>query len=512
MLEKSKLIFVLLLTIVLALPVHAQDTNPTPQPEQGFIIRWSQEIVYPAGIRFEVTVGLPELQSATLVIQPEDRAEVTIPVDLNTAIFVGGDNPQIEYFWEFPQNNPPLLFRDITFRWQVSAANNQTARIDDQFTFFDARVNWLRDVEIGDNIRLTLPNTVPDNATPIYNRTGIEQFRSDLNQVADLLIVNLGAIPDFNSLIYTGELKPECVTNAQAELVAVNPISKQEMPCDPATAEAILATSGYGLLQSPTTGLETIQMMVVDVLTRQSYGERWTGKNVPEWFQVGLGLFYSPALKSELSTPLAAAARTGSLLRLDDMSVRPVDRQRADLWQAESYGLVVYIASQIGTEGLFRLANIGEAESFDAAYQAALGKSPAVLVGDFGRWLFTDAGLGAFSFTPYQEATFTPTPSRTPTATLTRTATTTLTLTTTPTVTGVLSLTPLPTRTLTRTPTAAPATATPRPAGSLNSPTPTPVPPITPQAQNTLALGVLLFLGGLVLVAIIALLLTRPRR
>jgi hypothetical protein len=512
---KLKLIFIFLLMNVLSSPVYAQDTNPTLQPEQNFIVRWSQEIIYPAGIQFSVTAGLPlpELQSATLVIQPETREIITIPIDLNLATVVGGDNPQIEYFWTFPQNNPPLLFRDIAFKWQFSATNNQMARIEDKFIFRDARVNWLRDVEVEDRIRLTLPNTVPDNATPIYSRSGIEQFRADLKQVAGLLASNLGSIPDFSLLIYSGSLKPVCDRNAQSEPIAVGPTSKREVACDPAVAESILAGSGYSLLQSPSAGLARIQTTVVDTITQQSYAERWAGKNVPEWFQAGLGLFYAPALKSELGVPLVGAARTGSLLRVDEMGDVPVEGQNQDLWQAQSYGMVLYIASQIGTDGLFQLANdVGEAVSFDSAYQTAMGKSLDVLISDFSRWLFTDSALTVFSFTPYQPVTPTPTPSRTATPTLTLTATATPTLTPTATVTGVLSRTPVPTLTLTRTPTAAPPTNTPRPAGSLNSPTPTPVPPITPESQNTLALGVLLFLGGLVLVAIIGLILTRPRR
>lgn len=185
------------------------------------------------------------------------------------------------------------------------------------------------------------------------------------------------------------------------------------------------------------------------------------GGNVPEWFREGLTEFDS-ALKVELNAPVLIASRSNSLLQLDVMAKAPAPNSNIDLWRSESYGLVVYVASQIGVDGLFKLAsNAGTATSFEAAYQTALGKPIDTLLGSFGRWLFTNAAAGAFTFTVYQAATPSPTPTRTPTITRTPTPTNTATFTPTPTVTGVLSLTPLPSRNPTFTSTPAPATNTP---------------------------------------------------
>ncbi|MEZ4667392.1 MAG: hypothetical protein R3E39_05660 [Anaerolineae bacterium] len=513
-LERLKYVVVFVLIANACIVVSAQNAEPTRQPDQGIIVRWGYEIIYPAAIRFEITAGLPlsELQSATLVIEPEGRTTTSISVDLNKTAFVGGDNPQFEYVWQLPEASPPLLFRNVTFRWLLSSANNPTSQIEDQLKFFDTRVTWLQDIDIGNNTRLTIPVTTPDTSTPIYSHTGLEQFRMGLRNVTDLLMKNLGTLPQLNILVYGGQLRPVCEKNEIDEPVASGPVSRREVPCDPVTAQNILSDSGYVFLESPTIGLDTIEDSVAEALAKISYEEVWSGRNVPEWFREGLARLFVPSSKADLGASLASAARTGGLLKLSEMNTKAADGQHAEFWQMQSYGMVVYIASQIGTDGLFKLADsIASSTSFDAAYEAAVGRPVNLLISEFNSWIFTNAGVNAFSFSPYRAATFTPTPSRTPTLTPTLTATTTPTLTLTPTVTGVLSLTPLPTNTLTRTPTAAPPTTTPRPAGSLNSPTPEP-PTVTTQAsQNTLIVGVLLFLGGLVLVAIVALIITRPR-
>ena len=79
-----------------------------------------------------------------------------------------------------------------------------------------------------------------------------------------------------------------------------------------------------------------------DYIVRQSYAQKWSGKNIPQWFQTGLVDFYSPDLKVELSAPLLSAARSNSLLTLDVMAQPPTTNTNAELWRAESYGLVVY--------------------------------------------------------------------------------------------------------------------------------------------------------------------------
>ncbi len=494
---------------------HAQSTNPTPQAEQAFIQEWSQEVIFPAAVRFRLTLALPpeQVSAATLTIKSDSRPTVTIPLDLSSAIVVGGQVTGIAYIWQLPSDTPPLLFKDITFDWQATSQSGQSAKIEDKFIFADQRVNWLNDLPITSSIKLTLPNgsSASTTSTPTaYSRTGLDNLSTNLKQVSDLLSNNLGSAPTFNLLIYDTTQLPICTKNAKGESVAVSVDGNVELPCIPATADQIFTASGYTTLKLKSTTLANVQTAVTDFIVRQSYAQKWSDKTVPKWFQTGLTDFYSPDLKVELGAPLLIAARSNSLFPLDVMAQAPTANTNTELWRAESYGLVVYITSQIGVDGLFKLAtNAGTSTSFEAAYQTALGKPIDTLLDNFRRWLFSDGALDAFTFTPYQVATPTPTPSRTPTVTRTPTPTSTATFTLTPTVTGVLSITPLPSRTPTWTPSPAPATNTPRAAGSLN----TPVPVLVKIANNSnLNIGIVILIIGILIVAVAAVILFRPRR
>ncbi len=499
--------------------VQAQSGNPTPQPEQAFIQKWTQEIIFPSAIRFTLVLALPpsQINLATLVIKPETRPSITIPMDLDASVTVGGEITEIVYIWQIPSDNPPLLFRDVEFEWRVTANGTQNATIFDMFTFSDQRANWLRDLEISKQLKITLPNGLPSTTTdtPAYSRASIDEFTVNLKRVSDLLTANLGNLNAFDLLIYDKKLLPICSPNAKGELVTFGLSSNSEVSCDPASADRIFTDSSYVMLSVDSSSLGDIQTVVSDYVVRKSYEQAWGGKDIPQWFQTGLALLYSPALKAELGAPLFNAARTNSLLHLDVMAKLPTENVSNSFWQSESYGLVVFIASRIGIDGLFKLStNVAQASSFASAYSEATGMPLETLVDNFRQWLFTDSAVGSFAFTPYQEATPSPTASRTPTATNTPTPTTTPTLTPTPTVTGVLSLTPLPSRTATLIPTIAPATNTPRPAGSLN--TATPISALTVPTNNTtnnnLTIGLLIFLVGAIIVAVVALILLRPKR
>ncbi len=493
---------------------HAQATNPTPQPEQGVIQQWSQEILFPAAIRFRVTIALPPAQvsAATLTIKPETRTSVNVPIDLASSIIVGGEITELAYNWQIPADNPPLLFKDITFDWQITSQSGESANIEDKFTFADERTHWLQDYAVSSNLKLTLPDGKPatSTVTPTYTRTGLDNLTTNLKQVTDLLSTNVGSLPNFNLLIYDIAQFPLCSKNAKGETVVTSADGGVEVTCTPTTADQIFAASGYTALKLNASKLGDIQSAVSDYIVTQAYSQNWSGKTIPEWFKSGITDFYSPDSKFELGAPILSAARTNALLPINVMAQPPTTN--TDFWRAESYGLVVYIASQVGVDGLFKLAkNAGTADSFDSAYQTALGKPISTLLDNFRRWLFTDAALSAFTFTPYQAATPSPTPSRTPTLTQTPTTTPSATFTPTATVTGVLSPTPQSTFTPTWTASPAPATNTPRPAGSLS--TPTPVPVQTPIGNTSrLNAGIIVLVVGVIIVAIAALILFRPRR
>jgi hypothetical protein len=272
-------------------------------------------------------------------------------------------------------------------------------------------------------------------------------------------------------------------------------------------AELIFNFSGYHLIDS--SRANSAQEAIVADLTDSFYQASWGNKAVPEWFRAGLQQFYSPSPKTSLLPLVLTAARNDRLFALSEMSAAPV--RDVDVWRAQSYGMVLYIASQRGVPALFRLANeIGTAETFEAAYQSAVGQPLNMFLANWERWIFTQDAAVAFAYTPYQANTPTPTPTSSPTpfpATETPTLTFTPTFTVTATVTGNLSPTPLPTRTLTPTGQPGTPTVTPRPAGSLNTPTPLPVQSVTPVDSSVRIVGIGIII--LLLVIIIGMLYRR---
>ncbi len=519
---RLKLTLVILFTVIVSgysVSIRAQSSNPTPQANQGSILSWAQEVIFPMAVRFTISIGLPpdQVTGATLTIKPDSRPSVTVPLDLSTSVIVGGDITGLAYVWTLPTDSPPLLFRDIVFDWQITTSNGQTASIEDKFLFADQRVSWLQDVPVTNNLKLTLPNGKPSTGTvtSVYSRTGLDDLSTNLKQITDLLNKNLDSIPTLSILINDTTKQPICSKNKQGESVAVGLLSNTEVPCVTASANAIYTASGYNVVELPSVSFSTIQSAVAEYIVQQAYQRAWAGKNIPAWFQEGLTKFYNPGLKTELNGPVLNAARTNNLLSLSIMQSPAQNTPSADLWNSQSYGLVVYIASQIGVDGLLKLARTaGTADTFETTYQTATGKPLNQLLENFRRWLFSDAAIGAFTFTPYQPPTPSPTPTRTPTVTKTPTATITPTFTLTPTVTGVLSITPLPSRTPTFTPTPAPATNTPRPAGSLNTLTPAPartsLEPTVPNSNITIGITILAIGGIIILIA--AYILFRPRR
>ena len=554
-----KFLVILFAICVWVAPALAQDS----QPDQGFILGTSSEVIFPQAIRFSVTLSrlFSDLASASLSIQPEGQSPIVVNVDLEAAAVLRDPYAELDYMWPIPSANPPHLFRKITFTWRVITAKDETAQYENSLIFTDQRAEWVQEIDDTGNLSLTMPafgllpesvqiaqatnqspatpqgnspagtpvqsNVVPtpesSGAEPVTpqiaftpsgpqptsdspDTSGADQMRRNLQPVYDLLAANTGRNPSLNLLIYSDVFPPGCTRNSDGKSVAVAPFSGTEIPCDNTLANAIIGASGFELVQSDSNSLNRIQAAIISHLVDRFYEVSWQGKGVPEWFRLGLQQFYSPTLKTTYYPTLLNAARNAALLPLDQLGSSGAS---VDLATAQSYGLTLYIADQVGLRGLYELANV-DSDSFANAYQTIMGRSLSSLPDYWEHWIFTNQAVSDFSFSAYQPTTPTPTATRTLTPTLTPTLTFTLTPTFTPTVTGTLSATPSPTQTPTRTPTPAPPTRTPRPAGSLNTATPVPIQAVNPlETLSTpfAALGILTV--GLVLIAVFALLLLR---
>jgi hypothetical protein len=280
-----------------------------------------------------------------------------------------------------------------------------------------------------------------------------------------------------------------------------------QLPCDSeAPANTIYAPNGYTLVELPSISEGSVRDYVIAQLFDQWHAALWDGVEVPAWFREGLRTFYRFGGKPTEYQTVLNAARTGGLLRTLD--IIPAGDAGRTLWAAQSYGLVLYMAEQVGVDGLFAVARaLGEGQSLAEAYAMAGGDALAGLSTAWANWLFTPMAASAYGYSPYLPTTPTPTQPPTLTPTITRTFTPSRTPTITPSITGIVSPTPGPSRT--PTPTLTPS-LTLRAPGSLPIPTQTTTPDPTAAASaegdgrlligiGLIALGVVVALGAFVL-------------
>jgi hypothetical protein len=512
--RRLRLLCLALLIAVSVMGANARAQTPiptvTPNPN-GLIYFISSEVIFPDAIRFRVVINRPKdaLASATLTVQPKGQVAINIPVNIADSLVFNEQFSELAYLWHVPRDNPPHIFNEVAFGWEIVTNGQETARAGATFLFSDPRATWKQDVDPDGLIDLTAPDTVDARAA-----------RTSVSDIYALMAANVGAKPKLNVVLYSNALLMDpCEDNGKGQQVVVGLESKVEVPCDPTLAEVVWRASGYTPLQIPTGEVNGTQVALTGLLVDAFYGTAWQGKKVPDWFRMGLMRFYLPDVKSDLLPAARNASRGNQLLALSAMAAMPArSAPEFNVWQAQSYGMVLYIANQIGVPGLFTLANaIGTADSFETAYQQAMGQPVSALIPAWRTWLFRGAAVSAYNYTPYLPQTPTPTVTRTPTPfplTPTPVPSDTPTLTPTATVTGIHTPTPLPTRTPILTDTPAPPTVTPRPANSVSMfPTATPVPiQVESGGQGLTPLRTVIVGIAIVLLAILAALYVRMSR
>ncbi len=416
----------------------------------GFVADGSTEIIFPQAVRFSVNLTIPATQvtDASLTITWPGHDPVNLPVDVKQVSLVYGE-PQARLIYLWTISDPPPLFSEVSYQWSFTAADGSTGTLNDSFVFADPRVDWVRSVDPQGQFNLTVPRNLG---------TLIDAAQ----QMRTLLEKNTGQTLHTNLLIYP--MQPDCMSVSDANPSATAEPDATAAPCPSGLLDQLLA--GYDLLV--VTPDVTAEDDVASRLVQQAYAPLWDQKAVPLWFQAGLSRFYETSLKNALLPPVQQAARSRTLYNLSQMA--DASLPASALWQAQSYGMVLYIARQIGVSGLFKLAQV-PADSFDAAYQQALTIPLTALIPAWQQWIFTRTAEGDYGITPYQPPTPSPTPSltpsNTPTITLTPSSTATPTATDTATPFGVRTFVPAPTVTPRSTMTPLPPSTTPRPPGSL---------------------------------------------
>ena len=468
----------------------AQDAAEELPVEQGYVFKWGGETLFPGGARFQVTLSRPvtDLRLVTLRIEFNGQT-INRTMDLKNPVVDAPLYSEFAYIWPFPDNAELHLFEDheVIYEWQALDSNGDVAQVRDTLLFRDDRLDWVQETDPQGFVNLTVPTGGPSP----------DQIRKSVQVPYNLISANVGRVETFNVLLYTDFDPLSCADHVdektgEHEAVTYSRVDSEAfVPCDPAQAQRYFDLSHEALVTSGSSTLTGIQTALVAYFTQQFYPDR----NLPGWMVSGLSDLYTPSDKTRFLLPLRDAARTNRLLSLDAMAAASDD----PLWQAQSYGMLLYVADQIGLEALYQLASAG---SFDTAYASTVGQPLAALLPNLSTWIFSEQAAQAFSVSPYAQATPTPTATNTPTLTLTPTVTDTPTQTLTPTVTGTLSPTPTETPRPTHTFTPLPPSVTPRPAGSLWTPTPVPQPNLL--QQPVARFGVVAFL--LLLLAILALL------
>lgn len=500
--------WLILVLAAVSLPVSAQESTPEPSPTQRpveYIYAWSARLAYPSHIVFEVVVDRPVDDVALLLLNldGDEMPFEQISISPEDAFVFSDTFSVFQYVWPIPVETAPPFLSEITYQWDVLVSGGQSASVEGTLIYADPRTSWTLDEDPDDRLNILFPDVLlppeVEEGTPTPDIPESEQLlpatlRDAVAPTLDLLAANTDFLPEFTVVLFAETALP---LNPCADPALIRPVderSGEPPPCDIAPLEEAFAGAFLIPVESAQATITSMSYALVNALVEQTYALLWQGIDVPAWFAVGLREFYQPNSKTAFQATLQAASRAGTLRSLNAMHVPPSEADEVALWQAQSYGMVLYIADQIGVPELFALArDLEAAPDFETAYEEAVGRPLAALLPNLGNWVFTGGADSDFQYIPYLAATPSPTPSITPTPfppTPTFTPTATITLTPTATVTGFLTATPLPSLTPTPSLTAAPPTITPRPPGSLATVTPEPgESATTSNGDNTLLLA-----------------------
>jgi hypothetical protein len=483
-------------------PSRTPSPTPTFMPTDtpsvaGFAIDSVGDVLFPEAIRFTVTLSRPvsELESTRLTVETEAQDAQTLDLDAAGITQTAEPEAVLTYVWPIPEEAVPPLFSSVRYIWEIEAVDGEMALTEGTVMFTDPRAIWDHYREADGHLNIALARGLSAGVV------------GELVNVYDLLSSNTGSTPELAFMLYDESQAPGCEIRSEPgrreEPAAVSPLSGASVPCRLDFAEQVYEQGGYVPFQRLPG--EDVETAMVERMVLTFYDPLWSGNAPPQWFRVGLGLMYVPALKTDYLPISQALARGNRLFPLEVMnSVPPTDAEVSAAWRAQSYGMVLYITELVGLDGVFSLANIiGDGQPFVDTLEQMTGQPVDSLIAAWQGWLFTDAAVTAYGITPYQPSTPTSGPTSTETSTRIPSSTATMMPSPAPSVTGVLSPTPYPTLTPTRTPLPEPPTVTPRPP--LRTPTPPPSSfafSLTPTTQIVVAALLSIVIGILVVVYI----------
>jgi hypothetical protein len=480
------------LIIILGLPmlILSQDAEPTWTADDLYGV--AENMNFPQEVEFELFGVRAEsaIQSLTLTLTSRGAEPIVITFDPDV-VGITGAGMRFRYRWQISKDSPPILFSKVRYTWDIVTTDNISYEIVEDFDFIDQRVAWEQSNDILGQV----------NIIHAFGQLDADFVRSGVRATYNVLYPNPEDRPRYTFLVYPQNVTFGCDLNDEEEpIIQVRGTDGfEDAPCDLSLANDIYDERGYIVLNQ--TSVDLIQRIILDLMVKDYYLTLWNDVPVPDWFLDGLQQFYDPRTKRSALNLSQQKSRSDDLLRLADLETEPAeDEEILALWEAQSIGLILYIADTIGVDGLFEFAeSVGNFDSFAEAYEDHVGQSIDLLMLSWRDWVFRSSSQQDYDFNPYMAETSTPTA----TATATNTPTATFTPSKTPDVTATIrpSFTPIP----------APPTTTPLPAQSFSvQPTklpPTPIPEAPPE-QFTIDDGLLMrgAMGGAVILVLLVLL------
>jgi hypothetical protein len=467
-----------------------------------FIVGTYVEPLFPNHVVLQVRLNLPleRVRSARVrLYQADSGLDFTAEAELNNPD-LAQERPEftaLTYVWRIDPSQAPRLFSYINMDWTVSLRENVTATVLSGFVFQDVRPLQLRG-----KIAAWRSSGADGSALQLYSHNellSLGTISAQVLRVLDKATRQTGLRAQYKFIIYDPDMRFCDGALGPDGLYLQAQTTTAFYPCRVEDAIAIYVAQGYQVIERATPRLDLLQRQIEDFILRDLHRRLWRVAQPPAWFREGLFQLYQPSGQARALSLAREASRANALLPLAALERDLDDLSQIEMWRAQSYLMVAYLASRYGAEMPFDLAaSLSDVYSFDAALAALLNTDAATLYNDWAQWLFTDAAEAAVNWTPYLGVT--PTHTVTPLPTGSRTPTKVIpTLTPRPTFTAppILSFTPVP-------PT---ATNTARPAGSLRSPTPRPTPapdgPLTTLGRSPL----LLLLVAAVIMVVVALVL-----
>ncbi|MCU0497969.1 MAG: hypothetical protein MUF87_11520 [Anaerolineae bacterium] len=477
-----------------AQPIPLPSTTPQDAPELLLFQTVILENVAQLYFNFVINAPVTAIQTVTLTILPEDQSVQVIPVNVAEIATIEAPFTDFSFVWTPTPNNPPPLFTDLGYLWTFTLSDGRQFTLNGTIYYADPRNTW--SLETQGAITLAAPS---ERFSP---RSNLQV----LGPVYDLLSENTDQQDSFRFIVFDSVTPFDlCQRNAQDEAIVILSHQQTEVACPLETIRLIYERSGWTVISLNTPSPAMLYRAVTRAMFNRLYDRLWGDREIPAWFREGFSLFYVPTPKGAELTRSQEVLRAHGPIR--NMESPPSDETERAIWEAQSYGMVQYMAGQIGVPALFELArDLATGLTLAEAYLQASDQTLASVIPQWSNWVFRPEAVNAYNYTPYLPETPTPIPSftRTPSATRTPTPTITLTPSVTIVVAGLVEVPSTPTPTIT---VAASPSVTPRPMSSFFTPTPTLIalPPEQEDRQVVLVLLGLLIVGGIILIGVVGL-------